>query len=96
MLFYYDYTYWMMLLPVLLITLYAQARVSSNFNKYSRIANRRHLTGAQAAEAVLRQVRPVYSSLEMARSSVRESVLTVITGESEGWVGPPRRALPWG
>ena len=55
MLFYYDYTYWMMLLPVLLITLYAQARVSSNFNKYSRIANRRHLTGAQAAEAVLRQ-----------------------------------------
>ena len=55
MLFYYDYTYWMMLLPVLLITLYAQARVSSNFNKYSRIANRRHLTGAQAAEAVLHQ-----------------------------------------
>ena len=55
MLFYYDYTYWMMLLPVLLVTLYAQARVSSNFNKYSRIANRRRLTGAQAAEAVLRQ-----------------------------------------
>ena len=55
MLFYYDYTYWMMLLPVLLVTLYAQAKVSSNFNKYSRIANRRRLTGAQAAEAVLRQ-----------------------------------------
>ena len=32
MLFYYDYTYWMMLLPVLLITIYAQAKVSSNFN----------------------------------------------------------------
>ena len=55
MLFYYDYTYWMMLLPVLLITIYAQAKVSSNFNKYSRITNRRYLTGAQAAEAVLRQ-----------------------------------------
>ena len=49
MLFYYDYTYWMMLLPVLLITIYAQAKVSSNFNKYSRITNRRYLTGAQAA-----------------------------------------------
>ena len=55
MFFYYDYTYWMMLLPVLLITIYAQAKVSSNFNKYSRITNRRYLTGAQAAEAVLRQ-----------------------------------------
>ena len=55
MFFYYDYTYWMMLLPVLLITIYAQAKVSSNFNRYSRITNRRHLTGAQAAEAVLRQ-----------------------------------------
>ncbi len=55
MLFYYDYTYWMMILPVLLITIYAQAKVSSNFNKYSRITNRRYLTGAQAAEAVLRQ-----------------------------------------
>ena len=55
MLFYYDYTYWMMLLPVLLITIYAQAKVSSNFNRYSRVTNRRHLTGAQAAEAVLRQ-----------------------------------------
>ena len=55
MLFYYDYTYWMMLLPVLLVTIYAQAKVKSNFNKYSRITNRRYLTGAQAAEAVLRQ-----------------------------------------
>ena len=55
MLFYYDYTYWMMLLPVLLITIYAQAKVSSSFNKYSRITNRRYLSGAQAAEAVLRQ-----------------------------------------
>ena len=31
MLFYYDATYWLMLLPVLLITVYAQAKVSSNF-----------------------------------------------------------------
>ena len=55
MLFYYDYTYWMMLLPVLLITIYAQAKVSSNFKRYSQVTNRRYLTGAQAAEAVLRR-----------------------------------------
>ena len=55
MLFYYDYTYWMMLLPVLLITVYAQAKVNSSFKRYSRGTNRRYLTGAQAAEAVLRR-----------------------------------------
>ncbi len=55
MLFYYDPTYWLMLLPVLLITIYAQAKVSSNFSRYSKVTNRRYLTGAQAAEAVLRQ-----------------------------------------
>ncbi len=55
MLFYYDATYWLMLLPVLLITVYAQAKVSSNFSRYSKVTNRRYLTGAQAAEAVLRQ-----------------------------------------
>ena len=55
MLFYYDYTYWMMLLPVLLITVYAQAKVNSSFKRSSRVINRRYLTGAQAAEAVLRR-----------------------------------------
>lgn len=55
MLFYYDPIYWIMLLPVLAITIYAQAKVSSNFNRYSKVVNRRHLTGAQAAEAVLHQ-----------------------------------------
>ena len=55
MFFYYDPIYWIILLPALAITIYAQTKVSSNFNRYSRVVNRRHLTGAQAAEAVLRQ-----------------------------------------
>ena len=53
MLFYYDTRYWAMLLPVLLITIYAQCWVSANFNRYSKVTNLRRLTGAQAAEAVL-------------------------------------------
>lgn len=53
--FYYDTTYWLMILPVLIITIYAQAKVSSNFNRYSKVINSRRLTGAQAAEAVLHQ-----------------------------------------
>ena len=37
--YFYDTRYLMMLIPVLLITLYAQFKVSSTFNRYSRIAN---------------------------------------------------------
>ena len=46
--------YFLLLIPVMLLSLWAQAQVSGNFSKYSRVSNRRRLTGAQAAEAVLR------------------------------------------
>ena len=46
--------YAVLLVPVLLLSLWAQAQVSGNFRWYSGVVNRRHLTGAQAAEAVLR------------------------------------------
>ena len=39
---------------LLILSVWAQAQVSGSFRRYSRVANRRHLTGAQAAEAVLR------------------------------------------
>ena len=52
--YYYDPYYWMLLVPAMLIALLAQINVSSTFNRYSRIASRRGLTGAQAAEEVLR------------------------------------------
>ena len=44
----------MLLIPVLALSLWAQFQVSGNFRRYSAVNNRRHLTGAQAAEAVLR------------------------------------------
>lgn len=46
--------YWLVLIPVLLLSLWAQAQVSGSFRRYSAQNNRRRLTGAQAAEAVLR------------------------------------------
>lgn len=58
--YYYSYStpgysvYLLLLIPVLLLSVWAQAKVQGNFKKFSRIANRRGLTGAQAAEAVLR------------------------------------------
>ena len=52
--YYFDSYYWIILVPAMLIALLAQINVSSTFNRYSRIASRRGLTGAQAAEEVLR------------------------------------------
>lgn len=46
--------YVLLLIPVLALSLWAQFQVSSSFRRYSAVNNRRHLTGAQAAEAVLR------------------------------------------
>jgi len=46
--------YLILLVPVLLLSLYAQAAVSGNFLRYSKVTNRRGLTGAQAAAGVLR------------------------------------------
>lgn len=58
---YYNYgdflannIYVLLLIPVMLLSLWAQVQVSGSFKKYSRALNRRRLTGAQAAEAVLR------------------------------------------
>ena len=45
--------YFLLLLPVLALSLWAQFQVSGSFRRYSAVNNRR-LTGAQAAEAVLR------------------------------------------
>jgi Predicted Zn-dependent protease len=52
--YYYDYTYFLYIIPALIITLIAQVRVKSTFGKYSRIATAKNMTGAQAADAVAR------------------------------------------
>ncbi len=50
---YYDPTYLLVLIGVVL-SLLASAKVKSTFNKYSKVYNTRGITGAQAAEQVLR------------------------------------------
>lgn len=54
--FYYgvDWTYFVLILPTLLFALWASAHVNSTFKKYSNIRNSRGMTGAEAAQAVLR------------------------------------------
>lgn len=51
----FDWTYLVFILPCIIISLICQANVSSAFSKYSKIPNSRRMTGAQAAEFVLRQ-----------------------------------------
>lgn len=50
--FYVDPTYWLVLLGAILC-LYAQARVSSTYSKYSKVRSRSGMTGAQAAQRIL-------------------------------------------
>lgn len=51
--FYFDPLYLVFVLPALLLGLYAQSRVQSNFQKYSRVGTMRGVTGAQVARALL-------------------------------------------
>ena len=51
----FDWTYVVLVLPCVLLSLWASANVNSTFKRYSGQYSRRHLTGAQAAQRVLSQ-----------------------------------------
>lgn len=51
----FDRWYMILIVPAIIISLIAQIAVKSTFSKYSNIRTMRGLTGAQAAEAVLRK-----------------------------------------
>ena len=51
--FYFDYYYLILVVPALIISLIAQINVKNTYAKMARVANRKHLTGAQAALEVL-------------------------------------------
>lgn len=51
---YFDWTYIVLVLPCVIFSLIASSSVNSTFKKYSQQFSRRGITGAQAAERVLR------------------------------------------
>lgn len=51
--FYFDPMYFIFALPALLLGIWAQSRVRSAFNRYSKVRSGRNITGAQAARALL-------------------------------------------
>ncbi len=50
---YYFDTSWIILLPAIILSLWAQAKVTSTFKKYSNVYNRFGYTGADAARKIL-------------------------------------------
>lgn len=52
--FYLDWT-WLLLIPAFIITIWAQARVSSAYKKYSQIPAKSGVTGREFAQSMLRQ-----------------------------------------
>ncbi len=53
---YFDPLYFLLALPGILLTLWAQFRVNSTYNQYARVRNARGITGVQAADILIRQV----------------------------------------
>lgn len=51
----FDWTYLVLVLPCVILAMWAQHDVNATFTKYSSVYSRRHISGAQAAEMVLRQ-----------------------------------------
>ena len=49
---YFDVTF-IILIPAIIFAFYAQAKVSSAYNRYARVANKNRVTGAQAARKIL-------------------------------------------
>ena len=50
----FNYTYFWIMVPALIVTMIAQSRVKSTFTKYSHVRTMNQITGAEAAERVAR------------------------------------------
>jgi Zn-dependent membrane protease YugP len=51
--FFWNPTYWLFIAPALLFMLYAQWRVKSAYSKWDKVANARHMTGAEIAQRLM-------------------------------------------
>jgi len=67
---YYDYSYFLYMLPAFLISIYAQMKVQSAYNRYSAMRAQSNITGRQAAQRVL-----AANGLEEVRIEAAQGVL---------------------
>lgn len=52
--FFYNFNYWIFMLPAFLLMLATQFYVSSTYRKWSQVGNRSRLTGVEAAQRLIR------------------------------------------
>lgn len=69
--FYMDYWYLILVLPAVLVSLWAQLRVKSTFAKYSRQMVRSGMTGAQASQYI-QQANGIRTGLEAVAGSLSD------------------------
>lgn len=69
--FYFDWTI-LLILPALIISVWAQAKVSSTFSKYSKIMTSRSVCGADAARAILDANGLYYVKIERVRGHLTD------------------------
>ena len=69
--FWIDYWYLVLVVPALLIALFAQIKVQSTFKKYSRIGTRSGLSGAEASLNIQRQ-NDIHVPLEQVKGSMTD------------------------
>lgn len=50
---YFDISYLIFVFPAILLSVFAQAKVSSSFSKYNKIGNRKNISGAEIARRIL-------------------------------------------
>ncbi len=63
--YYFNYSYLLILVPAMILSMIAQIRVKTTFNRYSKVLNMQGLTGAAAAQRVLQYGGALMTKIEM-------------------------------
>ena len=70
--FYFDWTYLVLVLPCVILSLWASSNVNSTFQRYSKVHSLRNITGAEAAQKVLRENGVFNVSVERVRGNLTD------------------------
>lgn len=69
---FFDQYYLLLVVPTLILSIYAQIKVKTTFSKYSGIKSRRNMTGAEAARLLLRNSNISDVGIEQVRGSLTD------------------------
>lgn len=70
--YYFDYTYLILVIPALILSIYSQIKVQSTFKKYSQVKSSRNITASEAAQRVLSQNRITDIRIEHVRGNLTD------------------------